>query len=364
MLHRLTLRILPQLSLAVTEPDIRSRKRWVMFVIGFVAFGLYRLAKALVPLGDPIVLLAVAGGIGAVTAGTSYVIGRRAEVGHLMACETPRRWMWLLGWVGGVYGVQLALLVLALLQLGVNYDFLQHPDGPAMMAIIISCTAVARDAVELGHLRWLESQGRSFLTFPDGTSLRALLRREPAPVLWWGGLGLALCASVASGMAWLLPLGGHPMVQLGGVTLLGGSLALCAYLDGMSRPRPWWIQWRETSWWELMKFWWWPGLAFAATYFLVVYGAGAFVFRVGAPSAGVACGMAASVGLLMGVYSYYLGARRSFENRVVSSVPASMLRCPFITGILGAAKGQSGAVPPEAVSFAGAPHPVRMERVP
>ena len=45
MLHRMALRVLPSLSLAVTEDAVRKQKRIVMFVPGVVAFGIYRLAK-------------------------------------------------------------------------------------------------------------------------------------------------------------------------------------------------------------------------------------------------------------------------------------------------------------------------------
>ncbi|MFO0775978.1 MAG: hypothetical protein U0172_15065 [Nitrospiraceae bacterium] len=375
MLHRLTLRVLPQLTLAVTEPDIRTRKRWVMFVIGFVAFALYRLAKALVPLEHPLVLLAVAGAIGAVTAGVSYGIGRRASFTSFAGWadyETPQRWIWLLGWVGGVYGVQLALLVLALLQLCVNYDFLKHPDGPAMMAIIIPCTAVARDAIEIGHVRWLESQGRSFLTFPDGGSLWAFVAREPQAVGRWAAIGVLLCCVGVWAVKMVFPAMDATtlvLLQMAIVTLVGGTVSLCAYLDGLSRPRPWWTLWQQTSTWELLTFWFWPGLAFAATYFFVAYGVGEFVARVPRESTAVAVSIGMTVGALMGGYSHYLGARRAFEHRIAASVPATMLRCPFIAGILGGAKPTPGAVPPPFVSgepagLTAAPHAITLERVP
>ncbi len=38
MLHRMALRVLPSLSLAVTENAVRKKKRIVMFVPGLVAF--------------------------------------------------------------------------------------------------------------------------------------------------------------------------------------------------------------------------------------------------------------------------------------------------------------------------------------
>ncbi len=363
MLHRLSLRVLPQLSLAVTEPDIRMRKRIVMFVVGLVAFAAYRVGKLLLPLSDPLILLVFTGVVAAVMSGTSYAVGRRLPMGSLLSAESPRRWVWLLGWTGAVYGMQLALLVLSLLQLGVNYDFLAHPDGPAMMAVIISSTAVSRDAVEIGHLRWRESQGSSFLTFPDGGSLRGLVFRDGRAVLQWALAGFTVCAAGA----WLLgafPAGGtSALLHVLLATLLGGSVALCAYLGGLQAPGSWWDRWRQSRWLELAKFWWWPGLAFAATYFLVLYGFLEFIVQGGDRSAAQFALMAGLTGGLMAVYCYYLGARRSFEDRIHSTVPSSMLRCPFITGLLGKQGGGRAAGPPDSVALPESRHPVVMERV-
>jgi hypothetical protein len=52
----MALRVLPSLSLAVTEETVRKQKRIVMIVPGLIAFGVYRLVKHLVPIADPLVL--------------------------------------------------------------------------------------------------------------------------------------------------------------------------------------------------------------------------------------------------------------------------------------------------------------------
>src|SRR4026207_1297656 len=150
MLHRMALRVLPSLSLAVTEASLQKKNRIVMFVPGLVAFAVYRLAKLLLPLSEPVVLLAVSGLVSLVTAFLGCRGGRGAAWGKIRREDGSRLLMWLGGWIGFVYGVQLSLLVLALLWL-VGYDYLKHPDGPAMMAIIIACTSVARDAVGNGR---------------------------------------------------------------------------------------------------------------------------------------------------------------------------------------------------------------------
>ncbi len=365
MLHRLALRVLPQLSLAVTEPEIRARKRWVMFVVGFVAFAAYRLAKQVVPLSDPTVLLACAAVLGAVTAALSYAIGRRVGPSHLLQAETPRRWAWLVGWVGAVYSVQLALLVLALLQITVDYDFLQHPDGPAMMAMIIPSTAVSRDVVEIGHLRWMESQGRSFLTFPDGGSLRALLMSAPRRLLGWTAVGFLVSGLLTWTVSHVTVVGASALAQWLVATVLAAAVALCAYLAGLSAPAPWLVRWRQSQWSELAKFWWWPGLAFAGTYFLVLYGTAVFVFRWTPPlSTFESMVMSGAVGAVMAGYCYYLGARRAFEDQIQSQVPASVLRCPFVTGLLAMQMGGSKKppLPPELMAVPETHKPVVVEQ--
>src|SRR5215204_729905 len=189
MLHRMALRVLPSLSLAVTEDAVRKQKRLVMFVPGLVAFAVYRLAKQMVPLADPLVLLAVSSGVAVVTALMAYRVGRAATWSAILREDKARTLGWLAGWIGAVYGAQLSLLVLALLWL-VGYSYFQHPDGPAMMAIIISNTAVARDAFEVGHVRHLAVQGRPFVTFPDGAAFRKMVLGRIAKLIPWVVVGL------------------------------------------------------------------------------------------------------------------------------------------------------------------------------
>lgn len=319
----------------------------VMFVAGLVIFAAYRALKLVVPLSDAVPLLVTSGSLAVVTAGVCYAAGRGLPWSDLPRAERPSRWVWLLGWVGFVYAVQLSLLVLALLQVAVDYDFLTHPEGPAMMAIIIPNTAVARDAFEIAHLRRMESQGRSFLTFPNGESLRGMLWRRPTVLLGWTTAGVVATGLLALIMTGVTPEGLSPLGHLLVATLVAGSISLAAYLAGLNEASDWIAQWRRTGWLELAKFWWWPGLAFAATYFLAVYGLLVFALHWSALSGGQFAAVAGSVGGIMGLYSYYLGARRSFETRLQGTIPAAVLRCPFVTGLLSKQMGMGdGAVSP------------------
>jgi hypothetical protein len=342
MLHRMALRVLPSLSLAVTEESVRKQKRIVMFVPGLLAFGVYRFAKHLVPIADPLVLLTISSLVAMVTALLAYRVGRSAPWSVMIRQDGARLLSWLAGWIGAVYGVQLSLLVLTLLWI-MNYNYLQHPDGPAMMAIIISCTAVARDGFEIGHVRKLSLLGRPFLTFPDGEQLRALVQRRTWQLGPWivVGLGIGAMASLSG-----LPIAdaqGAALAQLLTVTVLGGGLALCAYCGGLYPLTPWVHTLRQTAPSELLKYWWWPGMAFASTYYLVTMGLLLFVARQPTITPSSAAVMGALVTAMMGLYGYYLGERRHVEDEQAPQLSSGILRCPFVMGILGKTVGVNGS---------------------
>ncbi len=334
MLHRMALRVLPSLSLAVTEDAVRKKKRLVMFVPGLVAFGVYRVAKHVLPLTEPVVLLMISGMVGLVTALAAYRIGRGADWKAVRQEDGTKLLRWMAGWIGFVYGIQLSLLVLALLWL-VGYDYLKHPDGPAMMAIIISCTAVARDAFEIGHVRKMALLGRPFPTFPNGVPLRQLLASHSTRLVPWIGAGTAIGAVAASlGQV----MGGEQaaaLVQLCAVTTLGGALALCAFFGGLRPQAPWMPAMLEAKPTELLKYWWWPGLAFASTYYLVAAGLVIFVLRQPGMPTPFAATSGALVTGLMSLYGYYLGYRRQIEEQQGLGLSSALLRCPFVMGILG-----------------------------
>ena len=333
MLHRMALRVLPSLSLAVTEDAVRKQKRWVMFVPGLVAFGVYRLAKHLVPLTEPVVLLMVSGIVGLVTAMMAYRIGRGTVWTQVVQEDGRRLLGWMAGWIGFVYAVQLSLLVLALLWL-VGYDYLAHPDGPAMMAIIISCTAVARDAFEIGHVRKVSLIGRPCPTFPNGIALRSLLVTHSMVLVPWILSGVFLGAAAGSLGALLDNHQAATLVQITTVTVLASGLALCAYFGGLKPSGSWRDGFLETSATELLKYWWWPGLAFASTYYLVVVGAVVFLLKQPSVPTSYAIAGGGLVAGLMALYGYYLGYRRQVEDRQGISLSPSLLRCPFVMGII------------------------------
>lgn len=343
MLHRMALRVLPSLTVAVTEDSVRKQKRIVMMIPGLAAFVFYRMLKLVAPLSEPLTLLALCGLLSAATAVWAYRLGRGAPLKTIWNEDGVRRVSWLVGWIGFAYGVQLGLLVLSLLHVIVQYDFFRHPDGPAMMAIIICCTSVARDAFEIGHVRRLQARGEPVPTFPDGAGLRAQLREQPGELVRWAVLAAAGGAVLAIGVS---PLGEAVRRELGqliAVSLFAGSVAVWAYLAGEKNAEDWRARLGARGWSELLRFWWWPGLAFAATYYLVLTGALYYLVGVDAASGLAPSAVGGLTAGMMALYCYYLGSRRNVEDRVQPRVPASLLRCPFVLGILSKPKTMPAA---------------------
>lgn len=334
MLHRLALRVLPGLALAVTETNVRKQKRLIMLVAGLVAFGLYRSIKQVYPLVHPLAFLCLCGFLSALTALAAFRVGRQVGFEEIWKEDGIRRLGWIVGWIGFVYGFQLSLMVLALLKILVHYDFLRHPDGPGMMAMIIACTSVSRDAFEIGHVRWLQVSGRPVLTFPDGESLRNLFWEKPIQVLRWVFAGACFSAGIGGGLSALGYWGASPLSQFLAVTLTGGMIALWSYLVGVQQTEIFAAEWKALCYSDLFRFWWWPGLAFAATYYLVLSGVLTYVMRAGSLNSVTNAFVAGLVGGVMALYGYYLGYRRYQENRTRQIVPATLLRCPFVMEIL------------------------------
>jgi hypothetical protein len=305
-----------------------------MLVPGLVAFAIYRTIKHLAPLSEPLALLGLSGLISAAAAVWAYQVGRSADWVTIWREDGGKTVGWLVGWIGFAYGVQLSLMVLALLKILVNYDFFRHPDGPAMMAIIIACASVARDAFEIGHIQRLKRQGEPVVTFPDGRAFRALFREQPERLAQWGIPAALACAMLSFGLANLGEAGRTELGQLVAVSLFAGTVAVWAYLAGEQRTGGWGTMLRSVGWAELFRFWWWPGLAFAATYYLTLAGAATFLSRLDATSGAIQSLIAGTVSGVMTLYCYYLGYRRHLENQIQQTVPASLLRCPFVMGIL------------------------------
>jgi hypothetical protein len=324
-----------------------------MIFPGLVAYGLFQLLRHAMPLGEPWVLFGVVAVLCGGTAVVAYRVGRETPFISAVKEDGIRRVAWVAGWIGAAYGVQLSLLVLALLYVVLNYDFLRHPEGPAMMALIIPSTSVARDAFEIGYLGLQQQMGRPVVTFPDGSSFRSWLREEGARTFIWIALLGGSIGAVVGAVASAVPDGTLARLSpLAVATVAGGTVALGAYLQGIGRLSNGIGSFRDLPGRELFRFWWWPGLAFAATYYLVAVGFLRYAAKAALGNAAISIAASVVSAMVLTAYAYHLAGRRREEDRVIAAVPASLLRCPFVMNILrgsGRSPAPAGVAAPELV---------------
>jgi len=323
---------------------VRKRKRLVMLAPGLVAFGIYRLLKDVLPLSEPLVLLGLSGCVSALAAIWAYRQGRGLSLQESFHQDGLRQWAWIVGWIGIAYGMQLSLLVLAILQVFVGYDFLLHPEGPAMMAMIIPCTSVTRDAFEIGLVQRLTHEGTVVPTFPNGDALRSWIPQQLPEVMKWGGLAI-FGGVLSSWMVFGVGLDSwQPILQSVLVPVIVASISLLAFFAGEALFEQEEAKRRPHTWLSCLWFWLWPSLTFALTYFLVLIGIAVYVFRIEQISQLGFVAIAASTGFVMTLYSLFLGWRKSYEERLVK-IPENIQRCPFVMGILQQSKTSDSAPP-------------------
>jgi len=163
--------------------------------------------------------------------------------------------------IGFLYGFALYWMILGI----VEFLFGYHSFRAALISFVAS--AAARDGFEIGYYRAQEEktgkkEGRTI--FPDGRPIGALFQETPALKI-----GLILAAAAAAGVigAFLGPLLPNPRHQILAVGVLVGLLATLAYVWSLpSFPKPG----------SLIRYFIWPGLTMAITYFLIL----AYLFRI------------------------------------------------------------------------------------
>ena len=314
-----------------------------MLAPGLIAFIIYHLTKPVLPLSDPFVLLIFSGILCSMAASWAYRMGRGVPFATSIHEDGKRHWVWLLGWIGFAYGVQLSLLVLALLKLFVSYDFLLHPEGPAMMAIIISCTSVTRDAFEIGVVRLMGQHGGTVMTFPDGRGFRRWVRIEPTAIGRWVVLTALLAVVGSLAFAISGEVGQTQLAQTLFVSFLVSCLALVAFFTSESQSGNWLERAKQVGWLQSIRFWSWPCFTFAVTYYLVLVGILNFLVGMDGSHFFFQASMAGITAAMMTGYCYYLGRRKLIEVQSQAGNLENLESCPFVMGIL----RKAGIVPGE-----------------
>jgi len=333
----MTMRVMPALTVAVTEEDFRKRKRMAMLFPGLIAFALYRGLKVMAWHDDLVALLLASGLFSTVVALVAYAYGRERRFVELVRERDFRGLAWIGLRIGFLYAVQLSLMVLALLMVA-TYSYFEHPDGPAMMALIIASTSVSRDAFEIGHLRFLQQQGQPFVALPDGKALWAFVTGHGD--LWVAPVAVAtLVVGLAyMGLVMVAPIVATNPGHLGIIGILVGTACTLAFVQGLQPVMTRWEGLMQYSWRELLRFFMWPGMTFGWTYYLIALGAISFLLAIPNPSMWTRVLITAGIGGLMSLYGYYLGRCRWQEEKLHATISPTLLRCPFILGILASKK--------------------------
>src|SRR6266487_1006035 len=115
MLHRMTMRVVPALTVAVTEEGFRRRKRILMLFPGLFAYALYKFLQVMSWHADSVSLLLASGLFSAVVALVAYAYGRERRFVELIRERDFQNLVWVGLRIGFLYAVQLSLMVLALL---------------------------------------------------------------------------------------------------------------------------------------------------------------------------------------------------------------------------------------------------------
>src|SRR2546428_4794211 len=264
----MTMRVVPALTVAVTEDEFRRRKRILMLVPGIIAFALYLDLKAMAWHDDIIALLLSSGLYSSVVALGAYAYGRERRAVELLRGEDPPMLAWIVLRIGFLYAVPLSLMVLALLKVA-TYSYLDHPDRPALMAVIIASTSRARDAFEVGHVRLLQQQGQPFVTFPDGKALWALVTGRVD--LWAMRIGVV---TVGVGLGYLAltmvtPAATTDLGQVVVVGVLAGAACTLAFVQGLHPSLRTWEGLTRYSWRGQPRLFPLPGMAFGSADYLI-----------------------------------------------------------------------------------------------
>ena len=200
-----------------------------------------------------------------------------------------------------------------------------------MMAMIIPCTSVTRDAFEIGLVQRLAREGTVVPTFPNGEALRTWIPQQLPVAMKWGGVAL-VAGAMSSWMLYGVGLESwQSILQSVVVPIIVASISLLAFFDGEALYKKGERRQRSHTWLGCLWFWLWPSLTFALTYFLVMVGMASYVFRFEHISQWGYVAMAGSTGGIMALYSLYLGWRKSYEEQLVT-IPENIQRCPFVMG--------------------------------
>ncbi|MDC4224106.1 MAG: hypothetical protein MPW15_07740 [Candidatus Manganitrophus sp.] len=259
MLHRMKLRVLYGNYLNGDRAARRLKMR-IILMSGFAVYPPFLLITYLIFFETRVLFLTLIGLLSAlvcIPVGLyAYAKGFGRPLREIWK-ERPDEMKWFSLKIGFLYAFALYWMILGI----VEFLFGYHAFRAALISFVAS--AVARDGFEIGYLRAREEKNKRTI-FPDGRPIGELFQSSPG----WN-LSLTLLAVLIGGSAGALlgPVLENSLHQTLAVGVVVGLMATLAYA---------WFLPSLPQLVQLVRFFIWPGLTMACTYFLIL----AYLLRI------------------------------------------------------------------------------------
>src|SRR5579884_505368 len=259
MLHRMKLRVLYGRSLS-EDKTARRRKLRVILLSGIAVYFPFLLIIYLVFLETRVIFLTLIGLLASVVSVPVALYAYAKGFGRPLVeiwRERPDEMKWFSLKIGFLYAFALYWMILGI----VEFLFGYHAFRAALISFVAA--AVARDGFEIGYLRAREEKNRRTI-FPDGRPIGELFQKAPgwntifilSAILIGGAAGAILGPVLKNSL--------HQTLAVGAVVGLMATLAYVWFLPSLPEMV------------SLVRFFIWPGLTMACTYFLIL----AYLLRV------------------------------------------------------------------------------------
>lgn len=308
MLHRMKLRVVYGDPLS-SDKEARRRKARVLLFAGFGVYLPFLAITYFIFFETRVVYLLVMGLFTSIVcvpvAWYAYAKGHGKSLSELRK-ERRQELNWFAIKIGFFYSFELFWMVLGI----VEFLFGYHAFRAALISFV--AIAVARDGFEIGYYRARQPNSKIAI-FPDGRPLMDLFKARPAELIILGAaLGL-IGAALGGGWSQYVH---SSLYQTLLVAITGGALSTVAYVVAV-RQIP--------SYSSLVRFFIWPALTMAATYFLIFAYLLRIIFQITFPLFIDQVLLTGMVSVIMVVYCSFLGflKKESFAPQTVKPVPGN-----------------------------------------
>ena len=302
MLHRLKLRVLHGEQLDA-DKAARRAKFWAILLSGFGTYPpFFAVAYWMFFETGPIRLIWIGLFCAVICIPVvfyTYAKGFGAPIGTLWK-KRRAEMLWLGLKIGFIYPFVLYWVILGIVDFLFGYNVVRA----AMVSFV--ATAVARDGFEIGYLR-ARSSLQEIHIFPDNQSICLFWKATPLSHAAIATMTLAIAGAIGFGLG---PFLANPRYQTVAVGMIGGTIATAVYVKTIAHP---------ISQNRVVRFFLWPGLTMAASYFLGL----AYILRHILP---IQLSPASDLALLTALSSVWL----TLETRFLGHLKRQRIQIDFV----------------------------------